>query len=391
MATKWRRVLCLLLLAASARAESLIDPASLHKDVREAVLRVPVTVQDAFGREVAGNLLVTTFKPKGPGPFPLLIISHGRSGEKRAEYSRQRFESAARFFVRKGFAVATPLRLGYGELAPLGDPESSQSCAQPNYAPALSAAAQQILAVAQAMALQPDVDASRLVLVGQSVGGLATLAAAAQRPAGLMAAINFAGGHGGGIGVRRGEPCQAEQLKQLYQSYGEFNARAGNAGPTPTLWIYTENDMYFAPHHSRNWAEAYRSGGGQVDYRLLPAIGDDGHRLFAAANDVWQPLVEDFLAQQGFTQPGIIKPPPRSSFAALADVDALPLSSWVAHEGYKKFLMSKPPRAFALNRDGEFGYASGEDVLSRALGFCQSKNGKPCSFYAVDNNVVWNP
>lgn len=379
------------LLAGSARAEPLIDPASLHKDVREAVLRVPVAVQDASGREVAGNLLVTTFKPKGAGPFPLLIISHGRSGEKRAEYSRQRFESAARFFVRKGFAVATPLRLGYGELAPLGDPESSQSCAKPNYALALTAAAQQILAVAQTMALQPDVDASRLVLVGQSVGGLATLAAAAQRPAGLVAAINFAGGHGGGISMRRGEPCQAEQLKRLYQSYGEFNASAGTAGPTPTLWIYTENDMYFAPHHSRGWAEAYRSGGGLVDYRLLPAIGDDGHRLFAAANDVWQPLVEDFLAQQGFTQPGLIKPPPRSSFAALADVDALPLSSWAAHEGYKKFLLSKPPRAFALNSDGEFGYASGEDVLSRALGFCQSKNGKPCSFYAVDNNVVWNP
>lgn len=385
------------LLAASAGADSPVDPASLHKDVREAVLRVPVAVQDASGREVAGNLLVTTFKPKGGGPFPLLIISHGRSGEKRAEYSRQRFESAARFFVRKGFAVATPLRLGYGELAPLGDPESSQSCAKPNYAPALNAAAQQILAVARTMALQPDVDASRLVLVGQSVGGIATLAAAALRPAGLVAAINFAGGHGGGTSVHRGEPCQAEQLKQLYQSYGEFNANASTNStnsttlPTPTLWIYTENDMYFAPHHSRSWAEAYRSGGGQVDYRLLPAIGDDGHRLFAAANDVWQPLVEDFLAQQGFPQPGIIKPPPSSSFAALTDVDSLPLSSWAAHEGYKKFLMSKPPRAFALNSDGEFGYASGEDVLSRALGFCQRKNGTPCRFYAVDNNVVWSP
>ncbi|MCV2356988.1 prolyl oligopeptidase family serine peptidase [Paucibacter sp. B2R-40] len=394
-ASAWALLAAFGLFGGTARAESAVDPATLHKDIREAVLRVPVTVQDAYGRDVAGNLLVTTFKPNGPGPFPLLIISHGRSSDKRSEYGRQRFESAARFFVRKGFAVAAPLRLGYGELAALGDPESSQSCDKALYGPALIAAAQQIIAVAQAMAAQPDIDGSRLVLVGQSVGGIATVAAAASRPAGLMAAINFAGGHGGSPTEHRGEPCQSMKLKRLFKHYGELNANANaNAtadAPTPTLWIYTENDMYFAPHHSRAWAEAYRSGGGLVDYRLLPAIGDDGHRLFAAANDVWQPLVDEFLTQQGFTQPGIMKAPPSTDFAPLTDVEALPLSSFAAQESYKKFLLAKPPRAFALNSDGEFGYASGEDVLSRALGFCQRRKGKPCSFYAVDDKVVWRP
>lgn len=371
------------------RAEALIDPASLHKDIREAVLRVPVNVKDDLGRDIAGNLLVTTFKPAGAGPFPLLIISHGRSGDKRSEYGRQRFESAARFFVRKGFAVATPLRLGYGELAAAGDPENSHSCSKPVYEQALNAAAQQIVAVAQAMAAQPDVDASRLVLVGQSVGGIASVAAAAMRPAGLVAAINFAGGHGGRPAERLGEPCQAEQIKRLFQLYGQGNAVL--AAPTPTLWIYTENDKYFAPQHSRDWAEAYRAGGGSVDFRLLPAIGDDGHRLFVAANDVWQPLVDEFLDRQGFTQPGILKPPPGSDFAAVSDLQALPLKSWTAQESYKKFLKAKPPRAFAFNSEGDFAYASGEDVLSRALGFCQKRIGKACSFYAVDDKVVWSP
>lgn len=377
--------------SAAAAAESVVDPASLNKDIREAVLRVPVKVADALGRELKGSLLVTTFKPSGAGPFPLAIISHGRSGDRRSEYGRQRFESAARFLVRKGFAVAAPLRLGYGELAGLGDPENSLSCAKPIYAHALHAAAQQILAVAQAMAEQADVDAQRWVLIGQSVGGLASVAAAAQRPAGLVAAVNFAGGHGGNPSVSRGEPCQAEQLTWLFQHYGQANAADGEAPPTPTLWIYTENDQYFAPHHSRSWAEAYRSGGGRVDYRLLPAIGDDGHRLFAAANDVWQPLVEDFLSQQGFTQAGILKPPPSTGYAALNDVEALPLKSWSAQEAYKKFLLAKPPRAFALHRDGDFGYASGEDVLSRALAHCQKRRAKACSFYAVDEQVVWSP
>ena len=386
-----------MVLLAPAPAAAQLNTAKLHLDIREAVLRVPVSVQDAAGRTVAGDLIVTTFKPAGPGPFPLLIISHGRSSQQRATFARQRFESAARFFVRKGFAVAVPLRLGYGELADLGDPESSGTCARPRYAPALAAAAQQILAVAQAMALQPQVDGSRLVLVGQSVGGMASLAAAALRPPGLLAAINFAGGHGGSPIEHPGVPCQPEQLTALFQAYGAATA-ATAVSPTPTLWIYTRNDFYFGPQHSRAWAEAYQRAGGQADYQLLPAIGDDGHKLFAQANDVWQPVVDAFLAQHGFAQTGTLTAPPASGFAALADAAALPVPSGgqlpVARAAYQKFLVSTAPRAFAVNAAGQWGYASGEDVMSRALSFCQrqlSPASPACSLYAVNDAVVWNP
>ena len=362
---------------------------TLHQDIREAVLRVPVSVLDAAGRTVAGNLVVTTFKPAGPGPFPLVIISHGRSSQYRATFGRQRFESAARFFVRKGFAVAVPLRLGYGELAGLGDPESSGTCARPHYASALDAAAQQILAVAQAMALQPDVDGSRWVLLGQSVGGMASLAAASLRPPGLLAAINFSGGHGGNPVEHPGVPCQPAQLTALFQAYG---ATATATAATPTLWIYTRNDFFFGPQQSRAWADAYQGAGGQVDYQLLPAIADDGHKLFAQANDVWQPLVDSFLARHGFAQAGALSAPPASGFAALADAAALPVQRQEAQAGYQKFLAAAPPRAFAINAAGQWGYASGEDVMSRALSFCQrqvSQASQTCSLYAVNDTVVW--
>ena len=386
--------LSLLLAPSLLSAQSSAD--KLHLDIRETVLRVPVSVLDATGRSVVGDLVVTTFKPAGPGPFPLLIISHGRSSQHRALLERQRFESAARFFVRKGFAVAVPLRLGYGELADLGDPESIGICAQPHYAPALTAAAQQILAVAQAMVLQPDVDASRLVLVGHSVGGMASLAVASLRPPGLLAAITFSGGHGGSSLERPGVPCQPEQLTALFQAYGAEAEAAAKS--TPTLWIYTRNDFYYGPQYSRAWAEAYRGAGGQVNYQLLPAIGDDGHKLFAQANDVWQPLVDTFLAKLGFPQAGTLRAPPASGFAALADAAAVPIQSAAqlpaAREAYQNFLASKPPRAFAVNAAGQWGYASGEDVMSRALGFCQrqvSQVDRACSLYAVNDSVVWNP
>lgn len=378
------------LAASAALLAHAQEPERLHADVREAIVRVPARVQDAFGKTVEGELLVTTFRPAGPGPFPLAVISHGRDSDKRAEYKRPRFESAARFFVRKGFAVAVPLRLGYGELAAAGDPEDSVACNMPRFGPALVAAAQQILAVRDFMARQPDIDASRTLLVGQSVGGISTIAATAAHAPGQVAAINFAGGHGGDPAAHPGEPCQAEQLRRLYRAFGEGNART--APPTPTLWVYTANDHYFSPRNASRWAEAYAAGGGAVSLRQLPAFGTDGHRLFSNGNDVWQPLVDEFLATLGFTQPGHLTAPP--ALEPLAGEASAPARSSNAQlAGFQMFLSAKPPRAFALDDAGHWGFAYGDDALSRALAFCQryapaADPASACHLYAVDEALV---
>lgn len=382
---------------ALANAQPTVTAAStaerLHADVREAIVRVPARVEDPFGKTVEGELLVTTFRPAGPGPFPLVVISHGRDSEKRAEYKRPRFESAARYFVRKGFAVAVPLRLGYGELAGAGDPESSLSCDAPRFGTALHAAALQILAVRDFMARQPDIDAGRTVLVGVSVGGIATIAATAAHAPGQVAAINFAGGHGGNPEKRPGSPCQSDHLRRLYRSYAESNVRVPPA--TPTLWIYAENDRYFGPAHAGRWARAYADAGGAVDLRMLPAHGEDGHKLFTTGNDVWQPLVDEFLKPLGFAQPGRLPTPP--AVQPLAGEASAPAESRPGQlAGFQKFLAAKAPRAFAADGAGHWGYAFGDDALSRALAFCQrnittSSNGTPastCQLYAVDEAIV---
>lgn len=374
---------------------SASSPERLQADVREAIVRIPTRVEDAFGKPVEGQLLVTTFRPAGPGPFPLVVISHGRDSEKRAEYARPRFESAARYFVRKGFAVAVPLRLGYGELAGAGDPESSVSCDAPRFGSALLAAAQQILTVRDFMAREPDIDAGRTLLVGVSVGGIATIAATAAHAPGLVAAINFAGGHGGNPQKRPGEPCQPDQLRRLYRAYAESNARL--APPTPTLWIYAENDRYFGPQYARRWARAYADGGATVDLRVLPPFGEDGHKLFSTGNDVWQPLVDDFLKPLGFEQPGsITAPAPVQPLAGDSSVPAGSKTSQIA--GFQKFLSTKSPRAFAFDGNGHWGYANGDDALSRALARCGrnisvAPDGTPatsCHLYAVDEAIVWS-
>ena len=47
----------------------------------------------------------------------------------------------------------------------------------------------------------------------------------------------------------------------------------------PVTWLVAANDSYFSPDLSRQLADAFRAGGGKVDFRVLPASGGEGHWL----------------------------------------------------------------------------------------------------------------
>lgn len=370
-----------------AAAQDLQPPApeQLSLDIREAIVRVPVTVKDAFNKEISGDVLVTTFRPQGAGPFPLVVMNHGRKTDTRAQDPRQRYEPIARFFIRKGFAVAVPQRLGYGASASAGDPEDSMSCSQPRYKPAGDAAAAQVLAVVAHMRKDADIDPTRLVIMGQSLGGFTTVAAAATKPDGLIAAINVAGGHGGNPETRPGDPCQAYLLENTFGAWGKTAA-------APMLWLYTENDKYFNPKNSRAWFDSYTKAGAKGEYKLMPAFGEDGHQLLGRAADLWQPVVDEFLAKHGFAVPGTLAKPAVTGAGKAVDASAVPMiSAKQRDEVYQKYLAAQSPKAIALGSGGRIGYATGQDAMSNALGFCQRRTGQPCKLYAVDNDVVWVP
>ena len=383
--TKWLVVTVICAVQIDTRAQE-----RLHLDVNEAIVKVEISVKDRNGKEYKAAIPVTTFKPGGPGPFPLVVINHGRgfSREIREKLIRVRFESAARFFVRKGFAVAVPTRLGNGDQIELGDPEWMPSCRNPQFASIVKPAIDQVIAVAEFMQRQTHIDRSQLVVTGVSVGGLISVAMSAGPPSGMVAAINFSGGHGGDPKGSPGEPCQAEQLTQLMRQYGNAAAKGT---PPPMLWIYGENDQYFNPRNSRTWHAAYVEAGGRAEFRLLPPFGEDGHEIFAKGSDVWQPIVEAFLVSQGFDTPGAIKRPTATRFARLDDVDALPYATPLSKANYRRFRGLPKPKAFAIGETFYHGYASGDDALSRAIAACQRETGKSCRLYAVDDDVVWTP
>ncbi|QNP47688.1 dienelactone hydrolase family protein [Diaphorobacter aerolatus] len=174
--------------------------ASVWAGMQERVLQVPVSVTSPQGTKVNSSIAVTVYSDAAnPVPAPVLVLNHGRSpqAEGRKELHRARFAKQARYFVSRGFLVAVPTRLGYGPTFE-DDAEDSGACKSKRFAPALNSAATQINAVLDAVRhLRADASPDRAVIAGQSFGGAAAVAAAAQEPHGVQAVINFAGGAGG--------------------------------------------------------------------------------------------------------------------------------------------------------------------------------------------------
>lgn len=280
----WLAALALLLCTGGARAIVILEE-----------IRVPVKVADRHGKEVAQEIVVGLFRESSaPRPYPLLILNHGRATTP-AGFARVRvaeFDAAARWLTNFGFLVAVPIRVGYGESGG-PDVENSGACRSRNYAPVYHAGAVQTLAVLSHLRQRPDAAKDRAVVAGQSFGGTTAITLAGMNPEGVQAAINFAGGGGGSPDKHPRQPCSAAALRMLFASYGK-TARM------PTLWLYSENDLYWGAELPRKWFDAFRAAGGVGEFEGFPPVSDDGHRLFSRAPQLWQPRVREFLGTVGY-------------------------------------------------------------------------------------------
>ena len=254
----------------------------------ETVLRVPVVK----GLERA-HIDVTVFRPRGAGPFPIVVLSHGspRSAAERRSWGRMRFPAQSEAFVAMGYAVVVPTRRGYGGSE--GDwAEGYGTCAEPDYFSAGLESARDIRAAVDAVRREPWADAKHVVLVGQSAGGFASVAASSLPFEGLVGVVNFAGGRGS---QRPGEVCGESRLVEAMSRYGSRSR-------IPSVFIYSSNDRYFGPSLARRMHEAFVKAGGRAEFVEAPESGLDGHGYFSRNVDDWTPRVASFLL--GVAAPG---------------------------------------------------------------------------------------
>ncbi len=376
--------------ASAPQPEETTPPGvALEASLFETIVKVPVSVQPMFGDPHQGEILVTHFKPKGDGPFPLVVMNHGRSSKDRANPRRWRYLDMAHYWTRRGAAVIVPTRLGYGDTGLEPDPEETGPCDRKRYDVAARNTNVQIQAVLDFAAKQPWIDAKRIIVMGQSMGGFATVAYMGQKHPGVIAGINFAGGGGGEPEQRKANPCRYDQLAKVFEESGK-----ANAGTTPMLWLYARNDLYWGESIPRQWHEAYTTtGGGKARFEMLPAVGEDGHRLIAIGRQHWRPIVDAFVEPLGLRAPKSVGAPAATSFAMIDDASKLPhVRQETKDVGYRRFLNADLPRAFAIGPKGEWSFISGiaeESAMKRALDRCAQTAKSACKLYAVDDAVVW--
>lgn len=378
-------VVCASMLTEAASHAQTVDAKpeeSMAKDLHETIVRIDVTVADRFGRTFTRAMPITVFRPDGDGPHPLVVFEHGRAPDAtRATQGRSRPEALARYFVERGFVVVAPTRIGYWETYGAFDPEAAGSCNDLRPQNMARVTADETLAAVVWATSQPDIDTGRWLVVGQSVGGLASIATVGRRPAGLVGGINFSGGAGGDPQVHPRDPCSPKSIEALYR-------RLGADAAVPMLWMYWVNDLYWGESVPSTWFAAWQGAGGRGTMQTFPARGENGHAGVNIDLDHWVPAVDAFLTSLGFTVPAATTRPAPSGYAPLDDVDRLPGASEGARVAYRRFLAAPSPRAFALGDRGAYGFAVNDDVLDRALGFC-AHTGETCKLYAVDGDVVW--
>jgi dienelactone hydrolase len=213
------------------------------------------------------------FRPPGEGPFRLVVIAHASTQNllRRAQMPQPEYRALAEWLVARGFAVLVPERLGHGATGGRYR-EDQGGCDEADYISAGRATAEAIAAALGYLRGQSFIRQDGAVIVGHSAGAWGALALAGENPQGVSSIIAFSPGRGGHANDLPNQVCAPHRL---LSSAGEFGKRAR----LPVTWLVAANDTYFSPALSRQLADAFRSSGGRVDFRVLAASGSEGHWL----------------------------------------------------------------------------------------------------------------
>jgi dienelactone hydrolase len=162
------------------------------QDLVEQSLRIPMSEAGKNGLEAV------MIRPNDSAAHPLVLINHGtpREADQRPGMTAWGLTPQAREFARRGWTAVMVMRRGFGTSGG-GFSEDAQACSShPDYYDSGKESAKDLRAAIAYLSKLPEVDASRIISVGVSAGGFATVALTADPPPGLVAAISFAGGRG---------------------------------------------------------------------------------------------------------------------------------------------------------------------------------------------------
>lgn len=372
-------------LAALAVAISVCLPVGARAQTLDASVNENILTIPKKGALFTIGLETSVYKPDGDGPFPLVVINHGKANGDPRFQSRYRPILAVRWFLQRGYVVVVPMRQGFSKSTGgyIGGGCNVESNGRVQ--------AEDVKAVLDYFVTQPYVDRANMLVMGQSHGGWTTLAFGTLPYPGVKGLVNFAGG-------LRQEGCSSWEgvLATAAGSYGKQTA-------LPSLWFYGDNDSYFSRATWTAMSDRYTGAGGKARLVAFGTFAGDSHTMFGARDGqkIWQPEVTVFLQQIGlpsepreafekYAHASVTPRPPKTDFAVLDDAAPIPFLRDAGRDGYRDFLARPLPRAFAIAPNGAWSFAEGgEEPMTRALKNCNSHGKDACKLYAVDKDVVW--
>ena len=250
--------------------------------------RVPVVID---GQNV--GLEIRIYKPSTEGKVPTLVFNHGSTGTGRDPIlftKPERFPQLARFFVQRGWAVVMPSRRGRGgsegeyDEGFAIDRSRGYTCDPSLSIPGADRALRDIEAAMGAILTMPFVDGNRVVIGGESRGGILSVAYAGQHPEQVKGVINFVGGWLG-FGCKTASTVNQEIFKRGARYTGD------------TIWLYAYPDRFYPMFHSRENFAAFQAAGGKGVFHGFPP-GSGGHGI-AARPDVWTSVLDAYLKRRG--------------------------------------------------------------------------------------------
>lgn len=341
--------------------------------MRDEIVQVPL--KDGL---FTVKLTTRIYAPPGDGPFPLVVINHGKAPGNAALQKDESYYFQALEFVRRGYVVIVPTREGFGSS---GGSYLKTNCNVGDAARNWAISVQAAIDYARKL---PYVDGTHIVVIGQSQGGITTVALGELNLPGVLGIGNFAGGS-------REDRCPGWQ-DALVRDYRSF----GSHSKVPALFLYGDNDSYWGNGElSKQFFEAYREGNPNTQYVDEGVFSSgDSHMVFHRYNgeSIWLQPVGRFFESLGLNWSARYLDWHQGNTVALDNLDIVPYRdlNTAIGTGMEQFLRADPRagRAIAIAPNGHYGFATGKDAQAKAAKTCEEKGGVGCQLYAVDDRLV---
>ena len=318
---------------------------------------------------------------KADGRLPIALITHGKNltAAENQGLRADMMRPQARDFAARGWLAVVVIRRGYGQsdgLPGVSRGAPYMSCENGDLVRGFDIEADDLDGALKAVRTRPDADSSRVVAVGQSLGGGIALAFAARRPAGLLGVVNVSGG------VWRSNPNGgACDHADLVAAMATFGSRAS----VPTLWLYSENDSLFPPALVAQMRDAYAQAGGRAELRMFPPVLGDGHALFMDFGG----RIKWLRALDGFMQANRM---PNANLARVEEVMSTSRLAAGARPVVEEYFSTPMPKLLVVTASGKGAYwvANPNDIegaRKRVLANCREKSGGECTVMMENNEL----